>query len=197
MSTGAAIARTKLFESASNVFKDVITGERARTEQELSALLALYHNWGRIEWDKVHLQRVERAGVTEELSASMIGIRGLTALCEYPLFCAPGTLEMSRQGQFRADVLFLGRSVGPLVYVEAKIDKPIRADLISGALQYLETQNRFSPASFVILRPRENINPKWYIGDLVEVLKNLNMKLEKTTPYVMYWEDVFKSCVDG
>lgn len=83
-----------------------------------------------------------------------------------------------------------------MIYVEAKIDSSIRLDLISGVLEYLEKQNRFAPASFVVLKPRE-IDPNWYLGEFVEVLKAPGVNLQKTKGYLMHWEDIFKSCVDA
>jgi|SRR5467141_3011 len=193
MNTKRTDARKQLLETAATIFKDVITGEPARTEEELSAILTLFHNWGRIQWNQVRLEAVNATGVSGEVIASSIGIAGLTAVCEYPLFCEPGSPKMGRQGKFRADILFLGKSAGPLIYVEAKIDTSIRSDLILAVLQYLEEQKRFSPASFVILKPRE-IDQRWYVGELLDVMKTAGLKLEKTKAYVMYWEDVFKAC---
>ena len=197
MATSTRKARSALITASSHIFRDVVTDEPARTEEEFSALLAVFHNRGQMDWEKVNLTPVEPSGLLPEVSASSLGIRELKAYCEYPLFCAPGSAEMRRHGRFRADILFLGETTGPLIYVEAKIDIGIRPDLILGALQYLDAQDRFRPASFVILRPHEEINPNWYVGDLIEVLKLPELKLKQTKSYIMYWEDLFKSCANG
>jgi len=186
--------REKLLQAACGIFKDVVTGGPARTEEELSALLALFHNWGRIDWSKVQLEVVGPTRVSGQVPANSLGISGYTAVSEYPLFAAPGSDEMRRWGKFRADILLVSKSsLDRLIYVESKIDASIRPDLIPGVLRYLEQQPRFTSCAFVILRGR-GFSPEWYRKELLSALAEPDLKLEKTKTYFMYWEDVFAAC---
>ena len=47
------LARRELFYRSQKKLRDVITSHGAMGEVELSALLALKHNWGQVDWQKV------------------------------------------------------------------------------------------------------------------------------------------------
>jgi len=187
-------ARARLISKAGEMFRDVITGQRVSQEVDLSAVLALKHNWGMVDWKKVNLHQVDGEGKLKEVPAASFGFENLVAQCEYPLFSVSGSPGEHAWGGFRADILFISRSKDTLLYVENKIGDTIKVHYIEGVLEFLDLQTQFDRPSFAILAGREFVEQNWYLSELTAVLKENPELLKRVGAYIIYWEDIIKSC---
>jgi hypothetical protein len=186
-------ALDRLRERGGSVFKDFITGRPAHNEIEFSSALAVLHNWGRIDWKKVKLRSASESPLDSPVLASDLIGQDAAALCEYPLFSAPGSAEEKRWGAFRADILFLAKDRSKIAYVENKIGAGIRHDLISGTIECLGL-SIFKKPSFIVLTGEEFLDAKWYRGELEATLAELGVRRKNVSAHIMIWEDVFKAC---
>jgi len=79
-------ARARLISKAGEIFRDVITGQSVSQEVDLSAVLALKHNWGMVDWKKVNLHQVNGEGMFKEVPAASFGFENLVASANIHFF---------------------------------------------------------------------------------------------------------------
>lgn len=171
-------------------FRDPITSHIAGKEVELSALLALKHNWRSIPWHKVTLHAMDGE---KTVSADLIFTTDLYAFCEYPLF--PRTDEqVTAYGDFRADVLLLSKKLDRIVYVENKIERRMRSDLLPGILNWLLQREK---AALVFLTRQKLFETEKYKSQLAHIVNESTKGARVVDTYMMYWEDVFNACADA
>jgi hypothetical protein len=181
---------TKWVSEIPSSFSDPITGIRAETERELTAVVSIRHQLGLLEWGSVRLLDVI-SGAERRVSDFEIGV-GDMVLSEYPLFAIHGR-EMNRWGRMMPDLLFTDRECSKLTLVEAKIDNHFTFSddppdgQVTRYLEYLESSNA-KGRSLIVICPK--FNTSWY----AERMRNAVVALKSTIPtHVMEWESIMSS----
>ncbi len=184
--------RKRLLALLSDKFVDPITGlcpQQGKEEEQLSALLGLFHQEGLIEWNRVKLY-TESNKPSGRMSNELIGLKSVVG-CEYPLFAKPASQEETKWGARRADLLFVQEDADRVVLVENKIGSKLKTEQLAGYLDYL-TQCEFSNRFLILLSGRDFFNEDWYSSELRQMLakKQLNVSVKS---YLIYWEEVFSA----
>lgn len=171
-------------------FSDPIRDIRAQTERELTAVLAMRHQLGYIDWGAVGLIDVRTGtrfgSARQEISPSDM------VVSEYPLFSTPGK-EADRWGRMMPDLLFTDRSRTHLTLVEAKIDSHFTFSddppngQISRYLEYLENQS-FARRALIVVSPYFNVS--WYSVRMKAAIDALKSDIPA---YVIDWQDIFRA----
>jgi hypothetical protein len=187
-------AKKRLLKTLPSRFVDPITGYPPRGEVQLSGLLGLFHQLGRVAWNKVPLllpTGSPSGRMADELLANAV-------VCgEYQLFWNSET-ENRVFGSMPADLIFLSPDVQKVVIVENKIGAgfsgaggdPVKGQLAKQAdfLCACRIPERF----LVVLSGKEFFEkkPPWYSNEVQRTLE-CNNRAAQVNGYLMQWEDVF------
>jgi hypothetical protein len=187
----------RICEQAQQVgFVDPLTKLPPRDEVSLSALLCLYHQAGRIRWDRVPLLLPSRepSGHNADL---ILGSSGY--LCsEYPLFWKTDD-ELRARGGMKPDFLFISPDWRRAAFIEHKIGggDTHKGDMYGGQfgryLKYL-IDARVTEAFLVVLTADAFImrESPWYIREL-EAARKLHSPDQKASAFVLTWEKILSA----
>jgi hypothetical protein len=172
-------------------FADPLTGIRAATERELSAVLAVKHQFRALRWSAIPLWRGLAKDPTVDAS-SIIGADDYV-LCEYPLF-AESQKHVDRWGGMTPDLVFLGTDRKRVTLVECKVDsrfthgdKPPHGQLS----RYLEFLCELSSMNRNLLVICPDCNREWYAKRLTEAAECAASSTVGT--FIATWESVFQA----
>lgn len=173
---------------------DPITQLPPRDEVTLSALLCLYHQAGRIRWDRVPLLRptCEGSGLTAD---SLFGRAGL--MCsEYPLFHQTEA-ESQARGGMRPDILLMDQERQWAIFVEAKVGAGGKDDSFGGQLgRYAKVlmESDIPELFLVVLTSAKFIRrtSPWYANELKSAVRRYSPN-GRLKAYVILWEDVINA----
>lgn len=189
--------RLNLLSKLPPQFVDPVTGyppELPKLEEQLSALLALFHQRGLIDWKRVNLylpDKTPSGRMADELFTS-----GGTILCEYPLF-AGSRQDTEKWGSMPADLLYISEDSHTIILIENKIGSKLRekGHLEHGQLarqaKYL-LQSKMPERYLVLLSTQEFFDKGWYLRELQNTLAFEN-RSSMITGYLMQWEEVLPS----
>ncbi len=187
--------RKELFEGIPNDFVDPITRLPPASETQLSALLCLFHLWGKINWSKIKLYSLDNTFSGQ--TADHLITDSKTLCCEYPLFASTKE-QISIWGQMAADILYYSREEDRVVLIENKIGSNFTSggdDLDYGQLarqiEYL-IQNSAKDKNILLLSSKQFFDKGWYLTELSNTLRYKNAK-EIVGGYLVYWEEIFSS----
>ena len=172
---------------AASAFSDPITGLHPKCERELSAVLAVKHLMGKVQWNQI----IARDVLTQESipSSNIVRTQDI-AVTEYPLF-AQNQDEINRWGQMAPDLVFLDTSNARLVFVEVKVDSHFTHSnnppdgQVSRYMEFLAATKAVEKA-LIIICPK--CNDDWYS---VRLKKAAASASRSVTTYVIIWEDIF------
>jgi hypothetical protein len=185
-------AKKRLFDSLPLCFVDPATAGRPQDEEQLSGLLGLFHQLGRISWCDVPLW----LPTNERAEAMADTLFTQTVVCaEYQLFstCAQ---EKNVWGQMRADLIFLARDGRTVCILENKIggdftyknDPQQQLDRQLAFLAKCKISSRF----LVLLSSGDFFEGGWYAKQLAKALEG-NTLVPAVAGYLIKWEDVLKA----
>jgi hypothetical protein len=185
-------AKNHLLEKQPECFFDPVTTSPPKDEEQLSGLLGLFHQLGRVAWSEVPLwlPTNERAEVmADKLFAQ-------TAVCaEYQLFWISDQ-EKNSWGQMRADLAFLSRDGQTVCILENKIGSDFTYK--NDPQQQLDRQIAFLSTCkiprrvLVLLSGADFFEKGWYCKQFATALERSNRGTE-ITGYLMKWEEVFRA----
>jgi hypothetical protein len=185
-------AKKRLLDKTPLCFVDPATGYRPRDEVQLSGLLGLFHQLGRVSWPEVPLWLAKN----KRAQAAADKLFMETAVCaEYQLFWACDQ-EKNDWGEMRADLIFLSRDGQTVCILENKIgsgftykrDLQHQMDRQLGFLSKCKIPARF----LVLLSGGEFFEKGWYGDELAKAVER-NNHAASVTGYLMKWEEVFKA----
>lgn len=172
---------------AASDFSDPITGLHPKCERELSAILAVNHLMGKVQWNQVVAHNVvKKLGI----AASDIVRTEDIVVTEYPLF-AQNQAEINRWGQMAPDLVFFGGNNARLVFVEVKVDSHFTHSneppdgQVSRYLEFIAS-TKAAEKALIIICPKCNYD--WY---KVRLERAANCADSSVTTYIIVWEDLF------
>ena len=154
-------------------FVDPLTAIAPTQEDELTALLCIYHQRGAIDWHNVPLLPAT-PGAAPETAASIVN-EGGHMFAEYPFFFR-GKAGRERYGGMRPDILFLSNDRRRAVLIENKLGAPVThkgdefGNQFGRYLRYLNDAlaKRLDSANLLVLTSRQflSLPTPWYTDDL-------------------------------
>ncbi|ALA59977.1 hypothetical protein [Nitrospira moscoviensis] len=182
-------------------FCDPVTGVYPTNEDELSALLAVFHLKGLVAWDKVNLilPTKDNSGLN---ASSVLSGHGIL-VCQYPLFASKAQkLDMDRWGLMRADLVYISTVDGSIAIIENKIGSrftsggnDVEHGQVGRLLDYL-CKASLPKRHFILLTSRELIENGGYSSVLNDSLQYKDRSCS-VGGYLMCWEEVFKATSVG
>jgi hypothetical protein len=174
-----------------SAFVDPITGYPPRGEVEMSGLLGLFHQMGRVDWSKVRLSSVD-GDVSTRMSNDLLG--GAVVCGEYQLFWDSES-ERNIWGSMPADLIFLSRDGQSVALVENKIGSgytgtggdPVTGQLAKQADFLLHC--RIPKTFLVLLSTAEYFSKGWYRNELSNTLRHGD-RSKKVGGYLMLWDEI-------
>lgn len=193
MGFNAVAAKETLFAQIPANFVDPLTGVRPRGEDDLTALIALFHQMERFSWERVnlYLPSHERSG---RIASDLFGSGG-ALVSQYPLFWEHDG-QRDTWGQMKADLLFVSISSKTLALIEAKVASGFTgtgADPHTGQLaRYADflLQSKIPNRLLVVLIGREFLDANWYCSELRQTL-SCDSRDGRIEGYVILWEEIF------
>lgn len=175
-------------------FVDPITGYPPTNEVQISGLLGLFHQMGRVRWENVplFLPTNQPSGImADELFAG-------TLMCgEYQLFWSTYN-EMQVWGSMPADLICFSKNKQIVTMVENKIGAGftgVQGDVAVGQLgrqlEFLQSC-KFSKRALVLLSTTELFNKGWYRNELAGALKHGDRE-KRVTGFLMCWEGILSA----
>jgi hypothetical protein len=183
-------AKRRLLARRPPSFVDPLTGYRPEFEDQLSTLLALFHQEGKIDWNRVCLYSADNRRLEEK--ADVLFSNGTSVVSEYRLFWESDS-EKNMWGQKRPDFFFLSRDHEAVVLVENKIESGgtrTAAQFAEYADFLIHISSRIQRRGLVILSGGEFFEAGWYANQLMRVLDE-KQRGRTVNGYLMRWEDVF------
>jgi hypothetical protein len=178
--------------SIPNSFADPFTGYPPNGEVQMSGLLGLFHQLGKIVWSKVPLLLLDNkpSGI-----AAVQLLDGAAVCSEYQLFWSDAA-EASVWGSMPADLLCLSPDRQSVVLIENKIgsaftgagSNPLTGQLAKQADFLLHC--KIPKATLIILSTGGLFDRGWYRNELVETLRTGDRSV-KVSGYLIRWEDIF------
>lgn len=179
-------SKDKFKQSIPARFSDPVTGLRANSETEMSALFTHYQRMNYIDWSRVNLYPLPY--LSDNCSASEYIEDSSSFYCEYPLFSDSKTVEI--WGQMPADLLSFSQDKSRIVLIENKIGSKFTSggtQLIRQA-KYLEN-SCFENKVLILLTSELFLSKGWYLKEMQEVIDNVN----GVKVFAMKWEDIFNA----
>jgi hypothetical protein len=173
-------------------FIDPITGYPPRDETQMSGLLALFHQTGRVAWNKVHLRLP--SNTPSDKTAGEIFKE--TAVCsEYRLFWQSKDEERI-WGSMPADLIFWSAENQSVAIIENKIGSGFTGAKDDAAVGQLAKQadflmhSRIPNCFLILLSTAECFDKKpWYYRTLEKTLKCGN-RSARVKGYLMLWDEI-------
>lgn len=177
-------------------FVDPITEYAPTNEVQMSGLLGLLHQMGRVRWETVPLLLP-----TNELSGSMADeVFAGTLMCsEYQLFWSSDN-EMQVWGLMPADLICFSQIKQTVVIIENKIGSRLTGVQDNPGVSQLAKQldfligRKFSKRALVLLSTTELFNRGRYRNELLSALRH-DEREKEVNGFLMRWEDVLCAIV--
>lgn len=177
------------FETVPASFTDPLTGVRARSERELTAVLAVKHHFKELRWSAVPMR--SRFPLEPQGDTSSVIDPGDHVFCEYPLFVGSPS-DLDRWGGMAPDLLFLSADRQRVTLVECKVDSHFTHsdNPPNGQLsRYLEFLHHapLSTRSLLLICPA--CNQDWYAKRLASAAEQA--RCSEVLAALATWEQVF------
>jgi hypothetical protein len=177
-------------------FVDPITGYAPTNEVQMSGLLGLLHQMGRVKWDKVPLLSPHN-----EPNGKMANeLFGLALMCgEYQLFWNSDH-EVRVWGAMPADLIAFSESNQTVTIIENKIGSGFTGERNDPAVSQLAKQLdfllscKFSRRALVLLSTTKLFNGGRYRNELASALRHAERET-KVSGYLMRWEEVLDAVI--
>ncbi len=172
-------------------FVDPITGYPPSDEVQMSALLGMFHQLGRVNWSRVPLCSPDNC-LTGSTADNLLQ---RSVICsEYQLFCNSES-ETSVWGSMPADLICLSQDEQTVVVLENKIGSgftgthgdPLTGQLAKQADFLLHC--RIPRAFLILVSTTELFDKGWYRNELLNTLR-YGGRSPKVTGYLIRWEDI-------
>jgi hypothetical protein len=180
-------------------FVDPLTKLPPRDEITLSALLVLYHQADRIQWNRVPL--LLTSGADSGTAASILFDNPGGLCSEYPLFWASPE-ELEARGGMRPDLVYVSHAGDLFALIENKVGGGLthKGDSFGGQfgryLKYL-VDTRVTSAYFILLTSEAMLAKPtpWYVREL-EAARSLQCPAGEVQTFVMTWQAVLSGVRD-
>ncbi len=187
-------ARIRLFDRVPAHFVDPVTGLQPTREEELSAVLAVFHQRGLVAWNRVilYLSNNQPSG----MKADGLFTKGGLINCEHPLFAKTDT-ERKLWGGMKADLLYISQGDQAIALVENKVGSGFTSgrDVETGQLarqaEFL-LRSKIPKRYLVVLATEEFFEAGWYLSELRDTLSHKN-RSAMIDGFLMRWEEVLAS----
>ncbi|MFA6011647.1 MAG: hypothetical protein WC799_16785 [Desulfobacteraceae bacterium] len=190
------IDKAILEKAAMCKFVDPITGLPPQDEISLSALLSIYHQQGRIGWNKVQLLMPYCTDSTTIASEVLKPSGSFSS--EYPLFWRTNE-ELNARGGMRPDFIYISPDLRIVALIENKIgaNDTHKDDSYGGQfgryIKYLMESNIAEP--YMILITSQfflSKSPPWYATELQHAV-NIQQSEGKIKTRIIVWEDILEA----